>query len=235
MQDDPGRLWNTYLRAISAVSLVAYPIFMGLAVVSPEAVRVVFGSQWDQAVLPLEYLCIGGVFWSITTLSDQVAHGTGAVYRMFGRRIVYAVTIFAGALIGSQRGIDGVAIGVAFALLLMYFLMAQLCLHLTRGNWREFAVCQIPGLSVAAVTTSVAYATVNILRANGFSPLTRLVLTIAATGAVFVVTLLVVPRAWLPESCVWSLTKIEAQVARAARALHGRGFPVPFMAAKVGK
>ena len=101
MQDDPERLWNAYLRAVSTVALIGFPIFTGLAVVAPEAVLLVFGPQWGGAVLPLQILCAGGIFWSITTLSDAGgARDLGAVYDLFRRRCVLAMAIFLGALRG---------------------------------------------------------------------------------------------------------------------------------------
>jgi O-antigen/teichoic acid export membrane protein len=235
MQDQPERLWNAYLCAVSTVSLIAFPIFTGLAVVAPEAVHLVFGPQWNGAVLPLQILCAGGVFWSVTTLSDAVAHGLGAVYKIFHRRIVLAMAIFLGALLGSRYGIAGVAVGVAASMVMMYFLMAQLCFRLTRGNWREFAWCQIPGVCTTALITSAAHAAAVLLRANGFSlfvTLSGTVLTGVLTG---VVAVLALPRTKLPESSRWTLQKIDASIAKAALVLEGRGFPVPFLAGRLEK
>jgi O-antigen/teichoic acid export membrane protein len=235
MQDQPTRLWNAYLCAVSTVSLIAFPIFTGLAVVAPEAVHLVFGPQWNDAVLPLQILCAGGVFWSVTTLSDAVAHGLGAVYKIFHRRIVLAAAIFLGAFLGSRNGISGVAVGVAASMVMMYFLMAQLCFRLTQGNWRQFASCQVPGICTTALITSAAHSAAVLLRANGLPLIVTLggtVLTGVLTG---VVAVLALPRAKLPESSRWTLQKIDASVAKAVLILEGRGFPVPFLAGRLEK
>lgn len=235
MQDQPERLWSVYLRAVSTVSLVAFPICTGLAVAAPEAVRFVFGPHWDDAVLPLQILCAGGVFWAVTTISDAMVQALGAVYGIFWRRVVLSTAIFAGALIGSQQGIAGVAGGVAVSMVMMYFLMARLCLRLTQGNWREFALCQIPGICTTALITSGAHAAAVMLRANGFSTVVTLLVTVLAGVLIAALALLALPRTKLPESCRWSLQKIDAAAAKAARVLEGRGFPVPFLAGRLEK
>jgi PST family polysaccharide transporter len=230
MQDEPKRLRSAYLRAVSTVSLVAFPIFTGLSVAAPEAVRFVFGPQWDAAVLPVQILCAGGVFWSVTTISDAVVQALGAVYSIFWRRVALSAAIFAGALIGSQQGIAGVAAGVAVSLVMMYFLMARLCLRLTQGDWREFAICQIPGICTTALITCAAHAAAVLMRAHAFSTGLTLVVIVLSGLAVAVVAVLALPRTRLPESCRWSLQKIDASLGKGIGVLEGRGFPVPFLA-----
>jgi PST family polysaccharide transporter len=217
------------------VSLVAFPIFTGLAVAAPEAVRFVFGPQWDAAVLPVQILCAGGVFWSVTTISDAVVQALGAVYSIFSRRVVLSAAIFAGALIGAQQGIAGVAAGVAASLVMMYFLMARLCLRLTRGNWREFVLCQIPGVCTTALITGGAHAAAVLLRTSGFSTPLTLLVTVLSGLILAPAAVLALPRAKLPESCRWSLQKIDASLAKALAVLEGRGFAMPFLAGRLEK
>jgi len=235
MQDEPERLWGAYLRAVSTVSLVAFPICTGLAVAAPEAVRFVFGPHWDEAVLPLQILCVGGVFWAVTTLSDAVVQALGAVYGIFWRRVVLSAAIFIGALIGSQQGIAGVAAGVAASMVMMYFLMARLCVRLTQGNWRQFALCQIPGICTTALITSGAHAAAVLLRGSGVSTFVTLLVTVLAGVLIAALTVLALPRTRLPESCRWTLQKIDGSIAKAALVLQGRGFPVPFLAGRLEK
>jgi PST family polysaccharide transporter len=235
MQDQPERLWGAYLRAVSTVSLIAFPTCTGLAVAAPEAVRFVFGPQWDAAVLPLQILCVGGVFWAVTTLSDAAVQALGAVYSIFWRRVFLSAAIFAGALVGSQYGIAGVACGVAASMVLMYFLMARLCFRLMQGDWRQFAIGQLPGICTTALITSGAHAAAVIARANGFSTFVTLLLTVSAGVLIGAVAVMALPRTKLPESCRWSLEKIDASIAKAALGLHGRGFPVPFLVGRLEK
>jgi PST family polysaccharide transporter len=235
MQDDTERLRNAYLRAVSSVALLGFPIFAGLAVVAPEAVLSVFGSQWGGTVIPLQVLCIGGLFWSVTTLSDQIAHATAAVYHMFRRRIVLAVAIFVGALLGSKYGINGVAVGVASSQVMMYVIMARLSLRLIGGNWRQFAACQMPGAIVTALIAIGAHTVATLLRANESPTFVTLLLTVPAGFVIGIVAVLGLPRTKLPDNVRWSLEKLDEMIAKAALILQGRGLPVPFMAGRLNK
>lgn len=235
MQDDTERLWNAYLRAVSTVALLGFPIFAGLAVVAPEAVLVVFGSQWTGTIIPLQILCIGGLFWSVTTLSDQIAHATAAVYHMFRRRIVLAVAIFLGALLGSRYGINGVAVGVAASQIMMYFVMARLSLQLIGGSWPQFIACQMPGALVTGLITIGSHTVATLLRMNGVSPFVTLVVTVASGMVIGVTAVLGMPRAKVPDNVRWSLEKLDEMIAKAALMLQGRGLPVPFMAGRLNK
>jgi PST family polysaccharide transporter len=235
MQDDTARLWNAYLRAVSTVALMGFPIFAGLAVVAPEAVLFVFGPQWGGTVIPLQILCIGGLFWSVTTLSDQVAHATAAVYHMFRRRIVLGVAIFLGAWLGSQFGITGVAVGVAASQVMMYAIMAQLSIRLTGGSWSQFVACQMPGVCVTALIALGSHTVATLLRANEAPTFVTLMLTVAAGGAIGIAAVLGLPRARVPENVRWSLEKLDETMSKAALTLQGRGVPVPFMAGRLNK
>jgi O-antigen/teichoic acid export membrane protein len=235
MQDDTARLWNAYLRAVSTVALLGFPIFAGLAVVAPEAVLFVFGSQWGGTVVPLQILCVGGLFWSVTTLSDQVAHATAAVYHMFRRRVVMGAAIFLGAWLGAQFGIAGVAVGVAASQVLMYAIMAQLSIRLTGGSWSQFVACQMPGVLVTALIAIGSHTVATLLRVNEAPMFVTLVLTVTAGVAIGIAAVLGLPRAKVPENVRWSLEKLDETMSKVALTLQGRGVPVPFMAGRLNK
>ena len=161
-------LAQPYLIKVAIDDHILKSDWAGLAVVAPEAVLVVFGSQWVGTIIPLQILCIGGLFWSVTTLSDQIAHATAAVYHMFRRRIVLAVAIFLGALLGAKYGINGVAVAVAASQVMMYVVMARLALRLIHGDWAQFIACQMPGMLVTALITIGSHAVATLLRVNGW-------------------------------------------------------------------
>ena len=61
-QDDPKRLANAYMRVMGVIALVSFPIAGGVAVLAEEAVLILFGSQWTEAIPLLQVLCVAGVF-----------------------------------------------------------------------------------------------------------------------------------------------------------------------------
>lgn len=58
IQEDRERVRRNVLRAIEAVSLIAFPTFVGMAAVAPEFVPLVLGQKWIEIVLPFQILCL---------------------------------------------------------------------------------------------------------------------------------------------------------------------------------
>ena len=66
VQSDPDRINDFFLKATRIAALVGFPVFVGFAAVAPEAVPLVFGAHWTDAVLPVQLLMLLGLFRSWT-------------------------------------------------------------------------------------------------------------------------------------------------------------------------
>jgi len=197
IQNDTDRLKRAYLGAVCLSFLVILPALTTLAVAAPDLIAAGFGASWTGATLPLQILCIGGVFQCMYNLGDSLARAKGAVYWKLWCHTVYAVCVFVASLIGSRWGITGVATGVVIAMSIIYILMARLSLYLTHASWTEFFLAQLPGTIVAANVAAVATPTAMLLRSTRLPHLIILViiLVLSLTSA-FTVGMLV-PRVWL--------------------------------------
>jgi hypothetical protein len=120
-------------------------------------------------------------------------------------------------------------------MVMMYFLMASVCIRITQGNWRQFALSQIPGLCTTALITSGAHSAAVLARGRALSTFSTLCVTVLAGILIGAFAVLALPRTKLPESCRWSLQKIGGAAAKGALILEGRGFPVPFIAGRLEK
>ncbi len=212
IQDQPERLRRVYLNNLGIVALRVFPVLTAMAAVAPEIMRGVYGAKWDAAGGPFRILCIAGCFLCVHNLGDAVARARGAIADCFWRHSIYLVGIFLFARLGSQYGLDGVALGVGTALVLQYLLMAQLSIRLVATTWREFFVTQAPGTLVAAVTGGATYAVAALLHMLSLPDL-----AIAVTATVFaaitaLVVMLLLPRTWLPPMIVGSLEKIGGKI-----------------------
>lgn len=58
IQDQPGRLRDAYLRALSLGATVAFPLFWGAATISSDLVRLAFGARWVDAAPMLAIICV---------------------------------------------------------------------------------------------------------------------------------------------------------------------------------
>lgn len=113
MQDDLPRLRTTYVRGAAAISLVVYPVCLGMIAVADDLVLVLMGRAWLDMVPTLQWFCVAGLVMSIdgTALHLFLVRGNSASVLRF-RVITSAATIVA-FLVGIPWGSEGVA--AAFA------------------------------------------------------------------------------------------------------------------------
>ncbi len=75
---EPERLVEGFLKMTKGVSVVTFPMVMGIFVVAPTFVDVVYGPDWQPAAQVLRILCFAG-------LVQSVGATVGAVYQAIGR------------------------------------------------------------------------------------------------------------------------------------------------------
>jgi O-antigen/teichoic acid export membrane protein len=184
VQDDPRRLTAAYLQGTAVVVLVTLPAGVISALLAPDLVLVAFGPKWVGLIPVFQVLALGMMFRTSFRLSDSLSRATGRVYRRALRQVVFAVMVFLGALIGQQRGVTGVAIGVLIALFLNYVFMAQLALSVSNIPWSRYLSCQLPAMRLTAVVGSITYAAISGMRYLGSPPAATLFVgTLAAVGS----------------------------------------------------
>jgi len=222
VQDDRVRVGRAYRRCVAAVALLALPV-TGLAVLlAPELFRVLFGPQWTSAVLPFRILALGTLFRTSYKISDSLSRALGAVYRRAWRQWIYAGCVIGGAWLGQHRGLAGVAVGVVLALLINFFLMAELSLRLVGMSHRSLLAAHVPALRTTALTVLPAWLVAVVTRPL-LSPLGVLVVT--ATCVVLVTTTVyrMSPAFLLGEDGRWLAARIDSLVrTRAGRLLARR-------------
>jgi O-antigen/teichoic acid export membrane protein len=189
IQDDSRRLGAIYLRGVSLIALVMLPVSVVSYILAPEIVRAVLGWKWAATVLPFQILIIGLLMRTSYKMSDSLTRATGEVYRRAWRQVVYAVLVFAGALVGSYWGIAGVAAGVLAAVTINFVLMAQMSLKLVGETWGNFLRAHTNALLLAVYSGFVTYVCVTILRKMELSSYMTLAVT-AAVLALFTVLML---------------------------------------------
>jgi O-antigen/teichoic acid export membrane protein len=114
VSEDLNRMWLGLNRMQSILSIITFPLLVGLFVIADNLILTVYGPQWREAILPLRILII-------YALRYAVGSPIGVVYKAIGRPDIglklnlaiipfYLISIG----IGSLYGIIGVALGVTF-------------------------------------------------------------------------------------------------------------------------
>jgi len=183
-----------YLRTLTeGVALATFPAAIGLALVARELIPLALGNRWRDAIFPLEVLAVYTAFRSIVALLPKVLNSVGNARFVMWNDLRALIILPIAFFIGSHWGIGGIAFGWVLA----YPLVA------VPLYWKTFTTIgmtmdeYIRGLRPALDATIVMSAAVLLLKWKvplGHSLVLRLVVEIAAGGAAYAATLLLLHR-----------------------------------------
>lgn len=72
LQKTPEKLREAYYTATRLTSVIAFPMFLGLAILSPEVVTVLFGEKWLPSAPVMTILSFAGLLTSVSYFSSPV-------------------------------------------------------------------------------------------------------------------------------------------------------------------
>ena len=222
IQSEPARLRRAYLGSVSVAALATFPLLTGVAVAAPEILRGILGPSWQGATVAVQVLCVGGFCKTIQALSSALTRAKGAVYLQAARNLLYAFAVIAASLIGKSWGIEGVAVAMVGAMVLMYLMMAHLGLKLVNTGWTRFFAAQRPAALLALLVAIAAYGTASVLRQSQLPDLVTLAGVVAVAGVTCAIVAWVFPRRRLDGATLWAIERIEESWSRRSSALKWR-------------
>jgi len=119
IQHDAERVRRLYYRTIRLAALVAFPGFLGLVVIAPEATRLLFGPAWEPSIAVMQILCFAGLVTAVNFLNPTVLKALG---KTSWRVVIMGITAVAQLVafaIAVQWGIRAVAIALVAVVALM--------------------------------------------------------------------------------------------------------------------
>jgi PST family polysaccharide transporter len=137
-QDNLMEFKKTYKTLNYYLSLIIFPVFIGLLIVAPEFTRVFYGPQWEEMIIPLRILCLAGIFRSLLVVSSTT------LFAINKPKLEVMLALFQGSIISSsaivllQFGISGVSIGVTTGYLIGFFVSLIVSLTIVGMKFREY-------------------------------------------------------------------------------------------------
>jgi PST family polysaccharide transporter len=195
VQDDGIRLRAGYLQSLELANVTLLPLTVFLIIAAPEVVRVLLGTRWDAAVVPLQVLLTTVPLRASFRLACQLGTAVGRVYRIAALQYLYTAIIGVAALIGLQGGLVGVAAGVTVGVIGMWVIMTPVALRIVGASLRDYLAAWIPGCLVGAAVMVATGVAVSITRQNIESEIVRLALVSGFTALMVLVLLWTWPRA----------------------------------------
>lgn len=111
IKDDKLLIKEIYLKSISIIALVSFPLMLGLLAISDMFIISLYGEKWKDVIPIIKIFCIIGLTHSIETTTGWIYLSQGKTDWQF-RWEIYASTVKTiGIIIGIKWGIIGVAYG----------------------------------------------------------------------------------------------------------------------------
>ena len=137
-QDNLMEFRKTYKTLNYYLSLIIFPVFIGLLIVAPEFTRVFYGPQWEEMIIPLRILCLAGIFRSLLVVSSTTLFAINKPKLEVMLALFQGSIIFSSAIVLLQFGISGVSIGVTTGYLIGFFVSLIVSLTIVGMKFREY-------------------------------------------------------------------------------------------------
>jgi O-antigen/teichoic acid export membrane protein len=114
MQSDRAKIDQLFNSSIRVAVVLCFPAYMGLAAIAPEAVPLVFGDHWSEAVLAVQIIMLLGLVRTVDGIAGGTVLAVGRSDLIFKFNVVYtfmgAVCMIAAAQIGLEAVIAAIVL-----------------------------------------------------------------------------------------------------------------------------
>jgi PST family polysaccharide transporter len=194
IQSDTERVVSTWLRTTEATAAIMFPAFIGIILVAPDLVPVVFGGQWHEAVPVLQLLCIGGLAITLQGLSLSILQSQNRPGTILRLTILFSVASLAGFVVGLHWGVIGVAASVPVVRIGLLPLTSWVCCRVVGITIRRYFGTLRKITEATFVMAAGVVAARVVLLSSGTSEAVRLVIEVAVGAAIYVAITLIRER-----------------------------------------
>lgn len=182
-RSDPAEIRRYYLLLVRGVSLITFPVAVGVALVAPDLVSGFFGAKWAGTVVPLQLLALFFGVRSLATLPPVVMIATGQPKVDRNISLTYLVILPPLFLFATRWGISGVAATWLIAYPILFVPLGQRwVLKKLEIRAAEF-LAEIWPAFAGVITMSAIVWVLSRQLSDDIPPLLRL-LILSATGAI---------------------------------------------------
>lgn len=200
LQHDRERLRNAFLRVNRVTSAFVMPGFIGLSLVAPELIVVLFGKRWTDAGPVAAVLFLVGVVWSSGNFGSAALNAAGHPEISFRFRLISTITNVAGFIVAAL--VFGTTIAVATAFVVRGYLLLPLQLYWLRRyvdvSIRRYFI-ELRGVAIATIAMATAVVGLKTWLSNAVHPIGLLAAEVAVGGLVFTVVFWLLDRRLMRE------------------------------------
>ncbi len=183
LQDNLSEYRQLYRQVVFYLGAILTPMFVGLAMVAPFLVPVLYGPQWLPVIVPLQFLALAGFARSVWTTISVIFLSMGQPDRELKINLGLALFLLPGVYFSASWGLNAVVLTVSLLLMTFVVIGQYKAFSLIGATWTSVARKFVPSL-----TGSLLFLLVYLLALfMGLSDLRNvLVLLIAIPGSVMI-------------------------------------------------
>lgn len=146
LQNDLNRMKEVFFKMMELLSLVCFPVFIGLLATANELIPVVFGEKWNRSIIPLQIIIGFTLIRSLVSPSGQIVLAMGRPDIEFKFNAIQVPLLLIAILIGVSYGIIGVAIGMSLVVGIMGLIFLRISIGLINLNFRSMLDVLFPAI-----------------------------------------------------------------------------------------
>lgn len=159
VQHDRAALKSVYLQTLRMTSSVNFPVYATLAVWADDAVAILLGPHWQQAVPYMRLLAVWGMIRSTGNPVGSLVYATGhvrhAFWWNFSMLIAVPIVLWFGL---KQQGTHGLAVAMLLTQLLIFYPLFRFLVHPTCGaSFAEYIWQLLPPLAATTVAVAIGF------------------------------------------------------------------------------
>lgn len=185
MQAAEATLRRTYFQGVQLLLSLFMPATVFLVLYAQTIIELLLGEQWQEVVLPFQILAFSGFFRAGYRFSEAFARAKGAIYQRAWRHGIYGVTMIVASLLGSQFGVQGVALAALIAIVIHYMTVAQLAGDILSISATQLCHAHVKGAATGGVAALIVVAGWLLLQQIDLLPLVEFALLTLITTSTF--------------------------------------------------
>ncbi len=147
LQKETKRLQRNFYNVIQIVSLISFPAFFAISLLSPELVIMLFGEKWTPSIPVMQVLALVGILQSVLRFHAVIIISLGKPNWRLTLQILEAMTNVIGFLIAVRWGIVAVAISYTIVNFFMFPFWLWAVNRLIKINFKAYLWQFLPAVT----------------------------------------------------------------------------------------
>jgi O-antigen/teichoic acid export membrane protein len=183
LQNEKEKVKDAFLLATYGSSIISFPAFVGMAAIVGDAIPLIFGAQWTEAVLPTRWFCLIGLMSCIGVIQSSLINSQGKSHWWFYYQLFRQILTISTILILLDKGINVIVMVMALQVVILWpitLIMVAKIINLKISSYfRQFLEPLLASVTMGVIVLLISYFM------QGSSPIVRLIVEIMMGGIVY--------------------------------------------------